>query len=138
MAQLFSLGDFAHDYAVHTSRAEVDRQGLWRKGEATAVTEKAEPPPTRDVNRDSGTDSANGGWLRRLVRRQNAHFLNALLKSAMLIAVIIRMPATEPKIRLGVNGASLWESVLIILGMYANAQSAAKTPNMILMIFILV
>ena len=24
--------------------------------------------PTRDVNRDSGTDSANGGWLRRLVR----------------------------------------------------------------------
>ena len=27
---------------------------------------KAEPPPTRDVNRDSGTDSANGGWLRRV------------------------------------------------------------------------
>jgi hypothetical protein len=25
------------------------------------------------VNRDSGTDSANGGWLRRLVRRQNPH-----------------------------------------------------------------
>ena len=32
--------------------------------------EKAEPPPTRDVNRDSGTASANGGWLRRLVRRR--------------------------------------------------------------------
>jgi hypothetical protein len=32
------------------------------------LTKKAEPPPTRDVNRDSGTDSANGGWLRRLVR----------------------------------------------------------------------
>src|SRR5271157_5244465 len=30
--------------------------------------EKAEPPPTRSVNRDSGTTSANGGWLRRLVR----------------------------------------------------------------------
>ena len=29
---------------------------------------KAEPPPTCDVNRDSGTASANGGWLRRLVR----------------------------------------------------------------------
>ena len=28
---------------------------------------KAEPPPTRGVNRDSGTDSANGGRLRRLV-----------------------------------------------------------------------
>ena len=36
--------------------------------------EKAEPPPTRDVNRDSGTDSANGGWLRRLVRH---HFVGA-------------------------------------------------------------
>jgi hypothetical protein len=32
------------------------------------LTKKAEPPPTRDVNRDSGTDRANGGWLRRLVR----------------------------------------------------------------------
>jgi len=31
------------------------------------LTKKAEPPPTRDVNRDSGTDRANGGWLRRLV-----------------------------------------------------------------------
>src|ERR1039458_9712187 len=31
--------------------------------------EKAEPPPTRDVDRDSGTASANGGWLRRLVER---------------------------------------------------------------------
>src|ERR1017187_2312228 len=33
------------------------------------LTKKAEPPPTRDANRDSGTESANGGWLRRLVRR---------------------------------------------------------------------
>ena len=33
------------------------------------LTKKAEPPPTRGVNRDSGTDSANGGWLRRLVRQ---------------------------------------------------------------------
>src|ERR1019366_1682388 len=32
------------------------------------LSKKAEPPPTRDVNRDSGTASANGGWLRRLVR----------------------------------------------------------------------
>ena len=32
------------------------------------LTKKAEPPPTRDVNRDSGTASANGSWLRRLVR----------------------------------------------------------------------
>jgi hypothetical protein len=34
----------------------------------SGLTKKAEPPPTCDVNRDSGTDSANGGWLRRLVR----------------------------------------------------------------------
>src|ERR1019366_9294859 len=37
------------------------------------LSKKAEPPPTRDVNRDSGTASANGGWLRRLVRRQHRH-----------------------------------------------------------------
>jgi hypothetical protein len=38
------------------------------KKSVSGLTKKAEPPPTRDVNRDSGTDSANGGWLRRLVR----------------------------------------------------------------------
>ena len=38
------------------------------KSKRCGLTKKAEPPPTRDVNRDSGTDSANGGWLRRLVR----------------------------------------------------------------------
>jgi hypothetical protein len=40
---------------------------------ACRLTKKAEPPPTRGVNRDSGTASANGGWLRRLVRQQNIH-----------------------------------------------------------------
>jgi len=39
------------------------------------LTKKSEPPPTRDVNRDSGTASANGGWLRRLVRRLVSHHL---------------------------------------------------------------
>ena len=39
------------------------------------LTKKAEPPPTCDVNRDSGTASANGGWLRRLVRRQHRQLL---------------------------------------------------------------
>jgi hypothetical protein len=48
-------GDYKHQ----------DKQASVHSG----LTKKAEPPPTRDVNRDSGTDSANGGWLRRLVRR---------------------------------------------------------------------
>jgi hypothetical protein len=39
----------------------------------SGLTKKAEPPPTRDVNRDSGTDSANGSWLRRLVRHRGFH-----------------------------------------------------------------
>jgi hypothetical protein len=47
------------------------------------LTKKAEPPPTRDVNRDSGTESANGGWLRRLVRPQNRHNLFRRRKSKM-------------------------------------------------------
>jgi len=46
---------------------------LWHKS-VSGLTKKAEPPPTRGVNRDSGTASANGGWLRRLVRPQ--HKLN--------------------------------------------------------------
>jgi len=40
----------------------------------SSLTKKAEPPPTRDVNRDSGTDSANGGWLRRLVRHRGVSY----------------------------------------------------------------
>ncbi len=37
------------------------------------LTKKAEPPPTRGVNRNSGTASGNGGWLRRLVRPTKSH-----------------------------------------------------------------
>jgi hypothetical protein len=44
------------------------------------LTKKAEPPPTRDVNRDSGTDSANGGWLRRLVRPLVVHISHFFLE----------------------------------------------------------
>jgi len=29
------------------------------------LTKKVEPPPTRDVNHDSGTENTNGGWLRQ-------------------------------------------------------------------------
>src|ERR1035437_4471287 len=43
------------------------------------LTKKAEPPPTGDVNRDSGTESANGGWLRRLVRRHKSSIARKLI-----------------------------------------------------------
>src|ERR1019366_7102724 len=39
-----------------------------KQSDSCGLTKKAEPPPTNGVNRDSGTASANGGWLRRLVR----------------------------------------------------------------------
>ena len=45
----------------------------------SGLTTKAEPPPTRGVNLDSGTDSANGGWLRRLVRRHGLNVNHANL-----------------------------------------------------------
>jgi hypothetical protein len=34
------------------------------------LTMKAEPRPTKDVNREGGTGAANGRWFRRLVRPQ--------------------------------------------------------------------
>jgi hypothetical protein len=40
---------------------------------SSGLTKKAEPPPTRGVDRDSGTDRAIGGWLQRLVRRIKFH-----------------------------------------------------------------
>jgi hypothetical protein len=48
------------------------------------LTKKAEPPPTRGVNRDSGTDRANGGWLRRLVRHQRREIHNKIRQIQML------------------------------------------------------
>jgi hypothetical protein len=44
----------------------------------SGLTKKAEPPPTRDVNRDSGTDNAIGGWLQRLVRPRNRDIHNKI------------------------------------------------------------
>jgi len=67
------------------------------------LTKKAEPPPTRDVNpvkvrgptglyaRDSGTDSANGGWLRRLVRHHGVFGgVVFVLKVKLLTALVWR------------------------------------------------
>jgi hypothetical protein len=44
--------------------------------DACGLTKKAEPPPTRSVNRDSGTDNVIGGWLQRLVRPRNRKIHN--------------------------------------------------------------
>jgi hypothetical protein len=44
------------------------RDGVCLFMRSSGLTKKAEPPPTRGVNRDSGTAMTNGGWLRRLVR----------------------------------------------------------------------
>src|ERR1019366_1835543 len=52
---------------------------------ASGLTKKAEPLPTNGVNRDSGTDSANGGWLRRLVR----HTAHCLIASSFVAAPVI-------------------------------------------------
>ena len=52
------------------------------------LTKKAEPPPTSGVNRDSGTASANGGWLRRLVRPKWTHCLGRFKRQ-----IIWRLPS---------------------------------------------
>jgi hypothetical protein len=44
----------------------------------SGLTKKAEPPPTRSVGRDSGTDNAIGGWLQRLVRPQKRETHNKI------------------------------------------------------------
>jgi len=53
----------------HNTQGQRQSMCLESKEAHSSLTKKAEPPPTRDVNRDSGTASANGGWLRRFVRR---------------------------------------------------------------------
>ena len=58
------------------------------------LTKKAEPPPTCDVNRDSGTASANGGWLRRLVipRVERVHHRLPFQSQMRMIAAQKRSP----------------------------------------------
>ena len=54
------------EYAV-LPKVQLKRLSI-SQGAQMRLTKKAEPPPIRDVNRDSGTDSANGGCLWRLVK----------------------------------------------------------------------
>ena len=46
-----------------------DQIRSYKKRGLTMPNVESWPPPTHGVNRDSGTDRANGGWLRRLVRQ---------------------------------------------------------------------
>src|ERR1039458_2927038 len=63
-----NITDTAIDVTAAASIARLMFAFIKSPSVSRGLTKKAEPPPTRDVNRDSGTDSANGGWLRRLVR----------------------------------------------------------------------
>jgi hypothetical protein len=56
--------------ASQTSSVKIKKRG-------SGLTKKAEPPAICGVNRDSGTASANAGWLRRLVRRRTSHITNS-------------------------------------------------------------
>ena len=83
--------------AAHTAirmRFELGRR-LLCIGRLNGLTKKAEPPPTRDVNRESGTASANGGWLRRL--RRLAHIIN--LASCRSTVPTKSMKTKNPKSR---------------------------------------
>jgi hypothetical protein len=49
------------------------------------------------VNRDSGTASANGGWLRRLVRPQNRHHkINPANKNAHKVKAAALARGSKP------------------------------------------
>jgi hypothetical protein len=56
----------------------------------SGLTKKAEPPPTRNVNRDSGTDSANPRWLRQLVEPTRAP-VDSILWWLGIVNVIISL-----------------------------------------------
>src|ERR1017187_8534165 len=73
----------------HKSNGTGKNQAEKIRGEShTSLTKKAEPPPTRDVNRDSGTASANGGWLRRIVRPRG-HISQIFLIQITLLTLIL-------------------------------------------------
>ena len=64
---------------------------------SSGLTKKAEPPPTRDVNRDGGTANANGGWLRRLVRPFVVHSYVSQSISQPIQATYSAMPPAWQK-----------------------------------------
>ena len=82
---LDSLTELSIALGLRTLNQNVTADNINAHKRASCLTKKAEPPPTRDVNRDSGTDSANGGWLRRLVRRH--HFDTSLVFTLIVMFV---------------------------------------------------
>ena len=103
----------------------------------SGLTKKAEPPPTRFVGRDSGTDSANGGWLRRLVRPRHHHkslnFLIAFRKDATAKTTPSNPPnankilATTEFQAVGINGMPPRKSVSFHANKNANPAKPMAT-----------
>jgi hypothetical protein len=75
------------------------------------LTKKAEPPPTRDVDRDSGTDRANGGWLRRLVRPKGH---KPVMGAFLAIILIQTKEINEPGIKISKTGTTIIVAVSLI------------------------
>jgi hypothetical protein len=63
------------------------------------------------VNRDSGTDSANGGWLRRLVRRLNRH-TEILSRNFRRNQIILAITETVNKAEMTKIADQQWQSYL--------------------------
>src|SRR5665213_1082892 len=87
LAIISSLADIIPDEITNCQNKQNNNCNLgYFHGARVCLTKKAEPPPTRGVNRDSGTASANGGWLRRLVRHRG-HLSSKLCLNRTTLAI---------------------------------------------------
>ena len=71
---------------------------------------KAEPQPNYDVNRECGTDSDNGGWLRRLVRHQRHKNMKPRKTKTVILASAMDALAREIQSNDGVANAAIAEA----------------------------
>ena len=115
------------------------------KKSVSGLTKKAEPPPTRGVNRDSGTDSANGGWLQRLVRRQHRHNSKDMMRNQLgLLGSLSKANAPYPKAAANMTSATMCVAILsppmlMFLGIRKtnkNANPKMRMPQIRLIVFI--
>ena len=77
------------------------------------------------MNRDSGTDSANGGWLRRLVRRLGRHSsLNKI--SADISRLRIKR---NPNLLLNLSNRLAWSNAVLLLISIRNMTHDIRKNN---------